>query len=61
MLGNRVEARTGMFRIRSAVKEFRSHVTKEFAFLARDFGFHEERVRLKNEFGVSYVNAIRGF
>ena len=46
-----------MLRIRSAIKAFRSHVAKEFAFLTSDFGFHEEHARLKNEFSVLYVNA----
>jgi hypothetical protein len=44
-------------RSRSGSKEFRARVAVEFSFLIDDFAFHEERVRLKNQFSVSYVNA----
>ena len=47
-----------MFRTRQALKEFRAAGAREFAFLATDFGFAEERVRRPaNEFGVWFVNA----
>ena len=45
-----------MFRARQALKEFRAAVAREFAFLATDFGFAEERVqRPANEFSVWFV------
>jgi hypothetical protein len=47
-----------MLRARQALKEFRAAVAREFAFLATDFGFAEERVRRPgNEFSVWFVNA----
>ena len=49
---------TPMFRARQVLKEFRAAVAREFAFLATDFGFAEERVRRPaNEFSVWFVNA----
>ena len=46
-----------MSRTHVAVKEFRARVDAEFAYLTTDFGFRRERVRLTNQFSVSYVNA----
>jgi hypothetical protein len=47
-----------MSRTRQAVKEFRAAVVAEFAFLATEFGFVEERVRRPaNEFSVWFLNA----
>jgi hypothetical protein len=47
-----------MSRARQAIKEFRAAVVEEFAFLATEFGFVEERVRRPaNEFSVWFVNA----
>ena len=47
-----------MWRARQALKEFRAAVAAEFAYLAMNFGFVEERVRRPaNEFSLWFVNA----